>query len=72
MRRALAAIAGVFSDALVELEAGDHRYLTALDRDCYHTVWFELHQPHQPARPDAPAGGSRGTCALTLLAMSQR
>jgi len=32
------------SDALAKLEAGDHRYLTAPDRDSYHTVWFELHQ----------------------------
>jgi pyruvate, orthophosphate dikinase len=32
------------SDALVKLEAGDHRYLTAPDRDSYHTIWFELHQ----------------------------
>jgi hypothetical protein len=32
------------SDALARLEAGDHRYLTAPDRDSYHTVWFELHQ----------------------------
>jgi hypothetical protein len=32
------------SNALVKLEAGDHRYLTAPDRDSYHTVWFELHQ----------------------------
>lgn len=23
---------------------GDHRYLTAPDRDSYHTVWFEFHQ----------------------------
>ena len=32
------------SDALAKLEAGDRRYLTAPDRDSYHTVWFELHQ----------------------------
>ena len=32
------------SDALAKLEAGDQRYLTAPDRDSYHTVWFELHQ----------------------------
>jgi hypothetical protein len=32
------------SNALARLEAGDHRYLTAPDRDSYHTVWFELHQ----------------------------
>ena len=32
------------ADALARLEAGDHRYLTAPDRDSYHTVWFELHQ----------------------------
>jgi hypothetical protein len=32
------------SDALAKLKAGDHRYLTAPDRDSYHTVWFELHQ----------------------------
>jgi pyruvate,orthophosphate dikinase len=32
------------SEALAKLEAGDHRYLTAPDRDSYHTVWFELHQ----------------------------
>jgi hypothetical protein len=32
------------SDALVKLEAGDHRNLTAPGRDSYHTVWFELHQ----------------------------
>jgi hypothetical protein len=32
------------SDALDKLEAGDRRYLTAPDRDSYHTVWFELHQ----------------------------
>jgi pyruvate,orthophosphate dikinase len=32
------------SNALAKLEAGDHRYLTAPDRDSYHTVWFELHQ----------------------------
>ena len=32
------------SDALAKLEAGDHRYLTAPDRDSYHTIWFELHQ----------------------------
>ena len=32
------------SDALARLESGDHRYLTAPDRDSYHTVWFELHQ----------------------------
>jgi pyruvate,orthophosphate dikinase len=32
------------SDALAKLEGGDHRYLTAPDRDSYHTVWFELHQ----------------------------
>jgi hypothetical protein len=32
------------SDALAKLQAGDHRYLTAPDRDSYHTVWFELHQ----------------------------
>jgi pyruvate,orthophosphate dikinase len=32
------------SDALAKLETGDHRYLTAPDRDSYHTVWFELHQ----------------------------
>ena len=32
------------SDALARLEAGDHRYLTAPDRDSYHTIWFEMHQ----------------------------
>jgi len=32
------------SDALAKLEAGDHRYLTAPDRDSYHTPWFEFHQ----------------------------
>jgi hypothetical protein len=32
------------SEALAKLGAGDHRYLTAPDRDSYHTVWFELHQ----------------------------
>jgi pyruvate,orthophosphate dikinase len=30
--------------ALVRFQAGDHRYLTAPDRDSYHTVWFEFHQ----------------------------
>jgi hypothetical protein len=32
------------SDALARLEVGDHRYLTAPDRDSDHTAWFELHQ----------------------------
>jgi hypothetical protein len=32
------------SEALAKLEAGDHRYITAPDRDSYHTVWFEFHQ----------------------------
>jgi pyruvate,orthophosphate dikinase len=32
------------SDALAKVQAGDHRYITAPDRDSYHTVWFELHQ----------------------------
>jgi hypothetical protein len=30
--------------ALAKIEAKDHRYITAPDRDSYHTVWFELHQ----------------------------
>src|SRR3984957_14475545 len=29
---------------LVKVEAKDSRYVTAPDRDIYHTVWFELHQ----------------------------
>jgi pyruvate, orthophosphate dikinase len=32
------------ASALARTQAGDHRYLTAPDRDSYHTVWFELHQ----------------------------
>jgi pyruvate,orthophosphate dikinase len=32
------------ANALARTQAGDHRYLTAPDRDSYHTVWFELHQ----------------------------
>jgi len=32
------------ANALAKTQAGDHRYLTAPDRDSYHTVWFELHQ----------------------------
>jgi hypothetical protein len=27
-----------------KIEAKDPRYVTAPDRDSYHTVWFELHQ----------------------------
>lgn len=30
--------------ALDKVKAGDLRYMTAPDRDSYHTVWFELHQ----------------------------
>jgi predicted ArsR family transcriptional regulator len=30
--------------ALGRIRSGDIRYLTAPDRDSYHTVWFELHQ----------------------------
>jgi pyruvate, orthophosphate dikinase len=32
------------ASALKRIESGDHRYVTAPDRDSYHTVWFELHQ----------------------------
>jgi pyruvate, orthophosphate dikinase len=32
------------ANALAKTQAGDLRYLTAPDRDSYHTVWFELHQ----------------------------
>jgi pyruvate, orthophosphate dikinase len=32
------------SSALAKIENGDHRYITAPDRDSYHTIWFELHQ----------------------------
>jgi pyruvate,orthophosphate dikinase len=32
------------TSALVKIEAEDPRYVTAPDRDSYHTVWFELHQ----------------------------
>lgn len=32
------------SKALDKLNAGDPRYMTAPDRDSYHTIWFELHQ----------------------------
>jgi pyruvate,orthophosphate dikinase len=32
------------SSALARIEAKDLRYVTAPDRDSYHTVWFELHQ----------------------------
>ena len=32
------------SSALARIEAKDPRYVTAPDRDSYHTVWFELHQ----------------------------
>jgi pyruvate, orthophosphate dikinase len=32
------------ANALAKIQAGDQRYLTAPDRDSYHTVWFELHQ----------------------------
>jgi pyruvate,orthophosphate dikinase len=32
------------ASALVKIEAKDPRYVTAPDRDSYHTVWFELHQ----------------------------
>jgi hypothetical protein len=30
--------------ALDRIRAGDLRYVTAPDRDSYHTIWFELHQ----------------------------
>jgi pyruvate, orthophosphate dikinase len=30
--------------ALEKIKANDLRYVTAPDRDSYHTVWFELHQ----------------------------
>lgn len=30
--------------ALDKIKAGDLRYMTAPDRDSYHTIWFELHQ----------------------------
>jgi pyruvate,orthophosphate dikinase len=30
--------------ALGKIRSGDTRYLTAPDRDSYHTIWFELHQ----------------------------
>jgi hypothetical protein len=30
--------------ALSKIRSGNTRYLTAPDRDSYHTVWFELHQ----------------------------
>jgi pyruvate,orthophosphate dikinase len=30
--------------ALDRIKAGDLRYMTAPDRDSYHTIWFELHQ----------------------------
>lgn len=32
------------SRALDQVKAGDLRYMTAPDRDSYHTIWFELHQ----------------------------
>jgi pyruvate,orthophosphate dikinase len=32
------------TSALAKIEAKDLRYVTAPDRDSYHTVWFELHQ----------------------------
>jgi pyruvate, orthophosphate dikinase len=32
------------ASALGKIEAKDYRYVTAPDRDSYHTVWFELHQ----------------------------
>ena len=32
------------ANALAKTHAGDPCYLTAPDRDSYHTVWFELHQ----------------------------
>jgi pyruvate,orthophosphate dikinase len=32
------------SHALGKIKAGDLRYMTAPDRDSYHTIWFELHQ----------------------------
>jgi hypothetical protein len=32
------------ASALNKIEAKDYRYITAPDRDSYHTVWFELHQ----------------------------
>jgi pyruvate,orthophosphate dikinase len=32
------------ASALKRIEGGDHRYVTAPDRDSYHTVWFEMHQ----------------------------
>lgn len=33
-----------FSNALTELQAGDHTYLAAPLKDSYHTVWFEMHE----------------------------
>jgi pyruvate, orthophosphate dikinase len=30
--------------ALDKIKAGDLRYMTAPDRDSYHSIWFELHQ----------------------------
>jgi hypothetical protein len=32
------------ASALAKVRAGDARYITAPDRDSYHTIWFELHQ----------------------------
>lgn len=35
---------GRLDRALGKIRSGDMRYITAPDRDSYHTIWFELHQ----------------------------
>jgi pyruvate, orthophosphate dikinase len=35
---------GRLDRALSKIRSGDMRYITAPDRDSYHTIWFELHQ----------------------------
>ena len=33
-----------FSNALSELQSGDHSFLAAPLKDSYHTIWFEMHE----------------------------
>ncbi len=33
-----------FSNALTELQSGDHSFLAAPLKDSYHTIWFEMHE----------------------------